>query len=353
MISISIIIPVYNVEAYVKRCIESVMMQEQATAKVECIIVDDCGQDRSMDIVQQLISDYDGPISFSILQHEKNRGISAARNSGLKEAAGDYVLFVDSDDYLMPGSIQYFLDHLKLYPEVDMLMGNAYRGKDVLIHHIDNPRLILDRGDLFRQMLIHHINAYAWAKLIRRDVLEKNQIKFEEGLLYEDILWAYQLFSCLSTILLLPMVVYNYEYNPESIVATTFTKEKADRVISSYTISANLLLDTPPDGALYKQNLAVDYLLYICGFLMRGVDIMSRCEVSDEVSHSLQRAKFRLLFRSLRYGRPLVSCLVLLQCHPFGILQRFRFFRQNYYKLERGIGKLAHLTDFLHNKNRV
>ena len=79
MVSISFIIPVYNVEPYVNRCLESVLSQDMTGVNMECIIVDDCGQDHSMELVRQLVDSYNGSIRFMIVEHEKNRGLSAAR----------------------------------------------------------------------------------------------------------------------------------------------------------------------------------------------------------------------------------------------------------------------------------
>ena len=76
------------------------------TEGIECIIVDDCGPDNSMDIVRHFIDDYQGAISFHILKHEKNGGLSAARNTGIKAATGKYVYFLDSDDCLVPSAIE-------------------------------------------------------------------------------------------------------------------------------------------------------------------------------------------------------------------------------------------------------
>ena len=125
MITISIIIPIYNVELYVRQCLESVMAQDIVEVDIECILVDDCGQDKSMEIVRQMVENYEGPIRFHILHHEHNCGLSAARNTGLDAATGDYILFVDSDDYLLPGALSRLLVGLHTYPQVDMVVGNT------------------------------------------------------------------------------------------------------------------------------------------------------------------------------------------------------------------------------------
>ena len=87
---LSIIIPVYNVEPYIEDCLRSVMRQTYQGA-MECLIVDDCGTDDSMAIAERTIATYEGPIVFQVLHHERNRGLSAARNTGTLAAKGDYL----------------------------------------------------------------------------------------------------------------------------------------------------------------------------------------------------------------------------------------------------------------------
>ena len=355
MITISVVIPIYNVEHYVKRCLESVMTQTISNAEIECIIVDDCGEDHSMDIVSQMIDEYQGPIRFIMIHHDANRGLSAARNTGLSYVTGDFVFFIDSDDYLMPDSFQYFLENLERHPDVDMIMGNvkSCKGGDLFIHHINKPCLIDDCNVFFRRMLHHQIYLYAWNKLIKTDLLINNKILFEEGILFEDQCWSYELFSHLSSLLLLPRVTYIYENNPFSIVNTAFSAEKAELALKSYTIGINKILDNPPNTQRYIYNLTVDYLLFMMNFLMNGVDIQSRCPVSAETLKIFRKTKQRILYRSLKYGRILLLCFFLLLFRPLSYLQKARVFRHHYYDIESMVNKVCHWTDFLHRKNRI
>lgn len=355
MVSISIIIPVYNVEQYVRRCVESIMTQDTANATLECIIIDDCSPDKSMSIVQTLVSEYHGAIRFEILKHNVNRGLSAARNNGIMHANGDFVLFVDSDDYLMPGSIQYFLDNLSLYPDVDMMMGNVKECKsgNSFINDIQEPLLIDDPDIFFSRVLHHQLYLYAWNKLIKRQLLIDNDIFFVEGILYEDQCWSYQLFSQISSVLLLPHLTYVYEHNQNSIVNTTFTSGNADKVVWSYTVSINKLLDNPPSPNRYKTNMSPSYLLFMLHFAMNGVDVLSRFPIASEIAKDFLDMRLSLLTRSLRYGRLLISCFCLLAFYPFSFVQKLRLFRHHFYDIESVINRLSHLTDFMHNKIRI
>jgi len=328
------------------------MSQDVTGIDVECIIVDDCGQDESMAIVRQTIAGYQGPVSFRIVAHEKNRGLSAARNTGVEHAVGDFVLFIDSDDWLMPDSIQYLWSHHQQHPKADMVMGNVKncKGGDLQIHNIQEPQLFDDPNVFFRRMLHHQIYLYAWNKLIRRSLLIQHDIRFVEGILYEDQSWSYQLFSCLSAVLLLPRVTYVYENNPASIVNTTLTKEKADEVIRSYTISTNLMLNNPPDSTRYHRNMTVDYMLFMVNFLMNGVDLLLAHQISPAVARDFLHVRHRMLFRAMRYGRLLLAVFFLLLFWPFCLIQKLRLFRHQYYNIESVVNILAHKTDFLHHK---
>ena len=117
---------VYNVEKYVAECLNSVISQTYDHSKIECIIVNDCTTDDSMDIVYEIIKKYDGGMSFIICRHEHNEGLSAARNTGIEVAKCNYIFFIDSDDYIYPNSLELLLNASKIYGYSDMVVGNFY-----------------------------------------------------------------------------------------------------------------------------------------------------------------------------------------------------------------------------------
>ena len=98
MKDISIIIPIYNVEKYVAECLNSVINQTYDHSKIECILVDDCTPDKSMNIANELIANYNGDMTFIIKKHDHNQGLSAARNTGIDIATRTYIYFIDSDE---------------------------------------------------------------------------------------------------------------------------------------------------------------------------------------------------------------------------------------------------------------
>lgn len=347
---ISIIIPIYDVEPFIKRCLESIMMQECTGVDIECVLVDDCGHDNSMKIVHDMLSDYGGTIHFKLIEHERNRGLSAARNSGFDFSSGDYVMFVDSDDYLEPQSISYFIDNLEHYPNVDVLVGNVncYTREYLFHNDVHQPWLINDSDELMQRMLKQQINVCAWNKLIRRDVLESNNIRFVEGIIFEDMTWSYLLFSEISSVLLLPKITYVYENNPNSITCTALSSERVNRALWSYMVSCCLLLDTPPDGSKYRKDINVDYLLFIGNIMMRASDLL-QFDCTNDNAKLYSTTRNRLLFCTLRKGRLLLVLFFLFLYPPFGYMKRLKWFRHHHKNLERFFASISHIFDFMHH----
>lgn len=215
--SVSIIIPVYNVEPYVGRCIESVMNQTYCGA-LECIVVDDCGVDNSMAIAEKLIYGYIGPISFVILRHAHNRGLSAARNTGIDAASGDYVFFLDSDDALPANSLELLATPIQNDPTIEMVTGNRIHAlaglePELKINEADFATLKDVRSYFFN----HFFSKAAWNKLIQKDFLKRHHLYFKEGLLHEDILWTHYVMQHLSHLYLIPDITYHIYGSPDSI----------------------------------------------------------------------------------------------------------------------------------------
>lgn len=105
MISISIIIPIYNVELFIARCLSSIDSQDYQ-GYMECIVVDDCSTDDSLNIVNRFIELHtNSRINYKIVRHQKNTRVSVARNNALNIASGDYIYFVDGDDYLYSNTL--------------------------------------------------------------------------------------------------------------------------------------------------------------------------------------------------------------------------------------------------------
>lgn len=234
-VSISIIVPVFNVESYVEDCLRSVMRQTY-TGPMECIIVDDCGTDNSMQIVERLIAEYKGPINFKILHHTHNRGISTARNTGMDAATGEYLFFIDSDDELTEDCLEVLSKPLA-FERYDIVTSDFDRVKvlpsgnrEVIIHPF---KLTIQDNTLFKQPAIlrsyrFNWDATAWNKLCKRRFLSEYNLRFKEGIIHEDNLWGFQVACLASTLYSINKVTYLYKIRRGSIMdSPTLAIERA------------------------------------------------------------------------------------------------------------------------------
>ncbi|WP_347223037.1 glycosyltransferase family 2 protein, partial [Bacteroides congonensis] len=168
MISVSIIIPVYNVEQYIESCLLSVINQNYK-GDIECVIVNDCTPDQSMVVVHKILSDYDGNILFKIVDHKENRGLSASRNSGVRVATGDYLYFLDSDDILAKNAIALLAD-LALKDLPDVVMGDfELIGSNQNIPQLKTTITHFNiQKDIFNAFISYELYEMAWNKLVKR-----------------------------------------------------------------------------------------------------------------------------------------------------------------------------------------
>ena len=215
---ISIIVPVYQVESYIEKCFSSI--DQQSLQDFECIFVDDCGKDRSMEILTGLIGASPRREQYRIIRHEKNRGLSAARNSGLEIARGKYILFIDSDDFLLPDSLQLLTTPLR-NDDYEVVLGRYQKitdGEVTLSPVPDFPeeaavmeKIYPMRGELW--LCAHN-------RLVKRELFEKYQIRFIEGILWEDNPFSIKLFNNISKFCYLKEPTYAYIVRKNSICTT-------------------------------------------------------------------------------------------------------------------------------------
>lgn len=221
-LSVSIIIPVYNVENYITDCFQSIINQTYS-GPMECLFIDDCGNDNSIQVLDGLIKSYEGPIKMRLLHHEKNEGLSGARNTGITNAQGDYLFFLDSDDQLYPFSISCLADAGFKENMPDMVLG----GYQVNIpnHPINqycyNYQVIYNQPAIAKAFLEDELFCMAPNKLVRREFLVGNSLFFKKGIIHEDNLWSYQSFHLAQKVVTIPEKTYYYLIHSGSIMTSS------------------------------------------------------------------------------------------------------------------------------------
>ena len=187
MPKVSIVIPVYNTERYLKECLLSV--QRQTLSDFEAIIVDDCSPDNSRMIAENF-AQKDG--RFRIIKHETNKGLGCARNTGIKIAQGEYINFLDSDDVLPIDAI-ITMSKIARQENADMVIGNMAWKKDSLLNSVEYIDNRIRQWKMFHQKNIKSLHSSYYAsgsitnRIFRTNFLCDNSLLFLEGSLWEDI----------------------------------------------------------------------------------------------------------------------------------------------------------------------
>lgn len=182
--TISIIIPIYNVAPYVEKCINSVISQTYQ-GEMECILVDDCGTDNSIDLCERMLSSYKGRIHFRIVHREKNGGLSAARNTGLDIAVGTYIYFIDSDDWIDPRTIEVLVDAMEKGYDVIGFNYSFFGEKngDCRFSYIE--KRFKNENDkiafLYRDILRFNHGWSAWSRCYRKSIIDKYHLRFVDN----------------------------------------------------------------------------------------------------------------------------------------------------------------------------
>ena len=218
MVKVSVIIPIYNVEKYIDECITSVAAQYYTD--YEIIAVDDCSQDNSMKVFHDTIERLGiAKDMVKVIHHEENRGLSAARNTGILASQAQYVYFLDSDDTITPDCIGKMVERSNYRGrDMEMVVGEySFNGPALGSPHIGTKKHYLGRKEYIRAYCKNQIFPMAWNRLVLREFILKYNIFFEEGLIHEDTLWNFQLLPFIKSVAIVHDVTYRYRVRENSL----------------------------------------------------------------------------------------------------------------------------------------
>ena len=262
MPKVSVIVPVYNVEKYVEKCLKSLV--NQTMQEIEIIVVDDGSKDGSKSIVDNYIKKYPDKIKYL---YKENGGLSSARNFGIPYANGEYIAFLDSDDYVEPTMYEEMYNLAKK-EDADMVECD-------FIWEYPNKQKY-DYGVVYngKKEAIEKARVVAWNKLIKREIIESEKIEFPFGLRYEDVEFFYKLVPSLNKIAFLKKYFIHYVQRENSIANTQNTKTK-----DIFKVLNNVIEFYKNKGYYeeYKEELEYTYLrLLLCSSLKR------MCKIKDK-----------------------------------------------------------------------
>lgn len=271
MPKVSVIIPVYNVEKYLRDCLDSVV--NQTIKDIEIICVNDGSTDGSLYILNEYCSNDD---RFVIINQE-NQGLSVARNNGLNSASGDYIAFIDSDDYLLNND--YFE---KLYNacekySADIAVAGIIRGnnkKTYRILKIEKEEVAIEYEDKLRICDVPDSN-YVWNKLYKRESLLATGIIFPPGKLYEDLYYTHKVLYYMGKLVSVCGVNYFYRKRKDSIIKTKNVNAETDRKNGDLAIQSFFKVH----GINFEQVATVIKKYKFCGItLFKKVRKKDKCK---------------------------------------------------------------------------
>lgn len=223
---ISVIVPIYKVEEYLERCINSIL--DQTYKNLDIILVDDGSPDECPNICEEYAKKDD---RIKVI-HKKNGGLSDARNYGINIAIGQYISFVDSDDYIDKNMYQDMINELRKNNAdiVSCAINNVYSDR---IESSQIEEIIYDTESALKNLILgRNLDQTVWNKLYKKDVI--NGILFEKGKINEDDFWTYQVFANSKKIITVNKPLYNYIHRESSIMGQGYSEKNLNGLEARY-----------------------------------------------------------------------------------------------------------------------
>lgn len=290
---LSIIIPVYNTEQTLGRCINSVL--QSSLNNFEIILINDGSTDNSANICESYKNNY--PQQIQVI-HQKNQGLSAARNAGLDISKGQYVTFIDSDDYISKDLYCHLLEQLNVNHNIDLLEYSLVKETQNNTEILFNFKDFIYRNHRSYWIKTHaYTHAFAWNKIYKRELFK--DLRYPIGKKFEDVWLLPRIIQKCQTIATTSCGYYHYDYNPYGITAT------ADGMALQDLLNAHL--------KVFEQYQNADYYLSLLNI---QIDVFNRLKTPILLPYKRYWTNFKLV---------LVSCLgVKTTCRIMNQLYKWR-----------------------------
>lgn len=243
MKKLSIIVPVYKVEDYLEKCVQSLLsgIGETYLDQTEIILVDDGSPDNCPAICDNLEKRYN---NIKVV-HQKNAGVSSARNTGIKNATGEYITFCDSDDFVEENFNKVF-DYINTNPDVDVFSVGIKKNNLIISKFKDEILSSNNFKDLYK-IAKKDVTISCCAKIVKRELIIKNNIYFPDGIKSEDLVWSYMLLFNCNKYMITDLVYYNYVDRQTSVTHSTslngiISQVKNFRRLKDLVLSLNLTI---------------------------------------------------------------------------------------------------------------
>ena len=285
---ISVIVPVYKVEAYLHQCLDSIV--NQTYRNLEIILVDD----GSPDSCGVICEEYAAKDDRIVVIHQENAGLSAARNTGLDIVSGDYIAFVDSDDWIEPDMFEYLLNNAAAENAAITVCGRIEEYSDRSVVQSWPRREILQRIRAMEILLDDGLmRNYVWDKLWKQELFEG--IRFPVGRVMEDLAVTYLLFERADSVLCLPEVKYHYRQRTGSILSAPTLKSRADYMMNALERHRYMKCHWPEFFELTERTCLSAVMNFYSGYVRAAKDARRnyQLEMDMAVAFAAQRDRKR------------------------------------------------------------
>lgn len=297
---ISVVIPVYNVERYLNRCIKSVV--NQTYKNLEVILVDDGSTDASA-VICDSWKEKDSRI---VVLHQDNVGASAARNKGLQYAKGEYITFIDSDDWIEADMLQYFMKQI-VSKDADMVISDVYLCKKEKLEVWNQKRYL----EYFFRTRGEGDTHSVWGRLYKKEMLD--DFRFLEGRMNEDILATYEFAIRCKKAIYTSKTFYHYEKNVEGVTLSPITRKKLD-LLYVWDLVYEKVKEQIPDCKEYcEMNMLRARFTLLCQMIRNGIDKNDKqlIEKKKEMKKELKKGYRKLMKWKMPISRKIVLFIII------------------------------------------
>lgn len=259
---VSVVVPIYKVEKYLIRCLDSLC--KQSLSNIEILLINDASPDRCGEICEAYSAK---DKRFKVFHHKENKGLSAARNTGIKNALADYIMFVDSDDYVHEDFCKLPFE-MAVHYQADLIMFGYQR-----VNFANSPNIefeIMPAGHITRSQAIGFTfdkvyGVVAWNKLYKKNLF--NDLLFPENVIFEDVATSYKIIWKTSCIYCIDKVLYYYCFRYDSLTLFSLRRQTLDSIRDQFAVCWQQCEDLSKWGYnsenldLYKTNVAFSYCM--------------------------------------------------------------------------------------------
>lgn len=285
-IELSVIIPVYNVREYLKQCVESAIGLECAK---EILLIDDGSNDGSELICDEFSEKY----KEIKVYHKENSGLSSARNFGISNSKGEYILFLDSDDFLDVKETNEIIKYTKSGKDIIMgLYNNYYDFKKIIPEScgiFSNQPKVYDIESVVKNIPADGKTCIltAWRFVVKTEFIKKNGLFFKEGIYHEDEEWAFKMLMKVNSVYVVNNYFYNYRRNREGSIVS---KPKAEYILDRMII-INEMINNKNVNTDVKKKFMIERIgqLYLCNLF--DLHLIKNCEYEHRVIDEMRKTK--------------------------------------------------------------